>query len=97
MMWNLLYEVRVKWYALGIQLGITPGTLDAYRAQNSDYGDCLREMLRYWLSSKSHTATLETLLEALSSEPVGETVLAEKTRHIHLTLAYHKSENTAVV
>ena len=86
MLLNLLHEVRAKWYVIGIQLDISTGTLDAIKAQTTDCGVCLQEMLKYWLSSKSHNVTLDALLESLASESVGENTLAEKTRHLHLIL-----------
>ena len=84
---RLLHDVRVKWYDIGIQLNISTDTLDAIRTENPEYGKCLREMLKHWLSSKSQQATFEALVEALSSEPVGENTLAENTRYLHLTVA----------
>ena len=55
-----------------------------------DCGVCLREMIKYWLSTKSHNATSDALLEALVSDMVGENTLAEKARHLHLTLNPHE-------
>ena len=81
---RLLHDVRVKWYDIGIQLDISTGTLDAIKAQYIECGKCLREMLKQWLHSKE--AIIDDLLEALSSEPVGENVLAENTRHLNLTI-----------
>ena len=86
MLLNLLHEVRVKWYAIGIQLNISTGTLDTIKVSSTDCGICLQEMLKFWLSSRSHNATLDDLLEALTSDPVGENTLAERTRHLQLTL-----------
>lgn len=66
-------------YAIGIQLNISTGTLDAIKVSSTHCGICLQEMLKFWLSSKSHNATLDDLLEALTSDPVGENTLAERT------------------
>ena len=90
MLLNLLHEVRAKWYAIGIQLDISTGTLDAIKASNTDCGVCLQEMIKHWLSTKSHNATSDALLEALVSDTVGENTLAEKARHLHLTLNPHE-------
>lgn len=47
---NAVYDVAAKWYDLGLELGIAPGDLDAIRSAHSDPQECLREMLRKWLS-----------------------------------------------
>ena len=92
---RLLHDVRAKWYDIGIQLNISMGTLDAIRAEHSECGKCLCEMLKYWLNSKSQQATFDALIEALSSEPVGENTLAENTRDLHLTVT--SEEDTGIV
>ena len=81
---RLLHDVRSKWYNIGVQLNINTGTLDAIRREWYDCGDCLREMIKHWLSSGY--PTIDALMEALSSEPVGENKLAENTRHLDLTV-----------
>ena len=83
----MLYQVRAKWYDIGVQLDICTGTLDAIKVQNGELGVCLREMLNHWLKNKSQEATFDALIEALASEPVGENTLAENTRHLHLTVS----------
>ena len=81
---RLLHDVRAKWYDIGIQLSISIGTLDAIKAEHSECGKCLCEMLKYWLNTQQ--PTFDALIEALSSEPVGENTLAENTRDLHLTV-----------
>ena len=85
---RLLHDVRAKWYDIGIQLSISIGTLDAIKAEHSECGKCLCEMLKYWLNTQQ--ATFDALIEALSSEPVGENTLAENTRDLHLTVTSEK-------
>ena len=90
MLLRLLHDVRSKWYNIGIELDISTGTLDAIKAQNSDCDGYLREMIKHWLSMKSHKATFDDIVEALSSELVGEMALAENTRSLQLTLTSSK-------
>ena len=88
MVYNMLHDMREKWYELGLKLSLSEDRLDTISSQNStDSGDCLRAMLKYWMRNRPHTATIEVLLEALSSDSVGESELAEKTRHLNITLA----------
>lgn len=84
---RFLHDVRVKWYDIGIQLNISTGTLDAIRQENhSDCGKCLREMVKDWLNRKAPQATFDDLIDALTSEPVGENTLAENTRHLDVAI-----------
>lgn len=84
---RFLHDVRVKWYDIGIQLNISTGTLDAIRQENqSDCGKCLREMVKDWLNRKYPQATFDALIDALTSEPVGENTLAENTRYLDVAI-----------
>ena len=75
---QLLNEVKAKWYDIGIQLDISPGTLDAIKSEcHGELGACLREMGKHWINTDEN-ATYDALEEALSSGPVGENVLADK-------------------
>lgn len=69
-----LFEVRAKWYNLGLQLGVPAGTLDSVRS--ADDGASLREMLKWWLRQGEPPATGLVLVNALSSHTVGEGLLA---------------------
>ena len=48
-----LSDVRAKWNNIGVQLGVSVGTLDAIKNQYSDPSDCLRETLTAWLKSST--------------------------------------------
>ena len=76
---SAIYSVRHKWYDIGLELDIPFQTLNVIKTdcpQNS--ADCLREMLVEWLSCTSSAPSWSTLVEALSSEPVGEKRLADE-------------------
>ena len=63
-----LFDLRSKWYDIGVQINIENGTLQNIRSQFSDNGDGLRELLTHWLKG---TPVWEDLFKALRSRPVG--------------------------
>ena len=68
-----LHNVRAKWYNIGVQLGVSVGTLKAIKEQYlNDPTDCLRETLTSLLISSIPTWT--NIVDALSV--VGEVRLA---------------------
>ena len=52
--------------------------LDGIAANFRMTNDCLREMLKQWLTRTSPPPSWSGLVEALSSEPVGEQELADE-------------------
>ena len=76
-----LFSVRDKWYDIGLELNIPFQMLNVIEKDNpNNCSSCLRKMLMEWLSSSSPDPSWSGLVEALSSEPVGEKRLA---REIH--------------
>ena len=74
-----LNDVRAKWNNIGVQLGVSVGTLDAIKKQYSDPSDCLRETLTAWL--KSSTPGWTNIVDAL--KVVGEARLAAELEHTY--------------
>ena len=74
-----LKDVRAEWYNIGVQLGVSVGTLDAIEKQYSDPSDCLRKTLTTWL--KSSTPGWTNVVDALNI--VGEARLAAKLEHTY--------------
>ena len=72
-----LHNVRAKWYNIGVQLGVSVGTLKAIEKQYYDPTDCLRETLTTWL--KSSNSTWSNIVDALNV--VGEVRLAADLQH----------------
>ena len=74
------WEARAKWYNIGLELKIDPGTLDVInRKFNSDnIDDRFRDMLSIWLNMVQPQPTLSLLAEALQSPTVGYAHLAEQ-------------------
>ena len=91
-----LYHVCVKWYNLGLALGLHSDRLDAIKLQYSDRpDDCLREMLKLWLSS---TPQKEDLVEALKVPPVGyESLADELVGWLPSSPALHCHDNTSSI
>ena len=74
-----LWEGRVKWYNIGLELGLTAGTLDAIQLTNKhDVDECFRVMLKEWLRKSELLPTWSSLAKALRALPVGLEQLAEQ-------------------
>ena len=74
-----IFSVRDKWYDIGVELNIPYTTLNVIEKDcPNNCADCLRKMLVAWLSSDSPPPSWSGLVEALSSEPVGEKRLARE-------------------
>lgn len=69
-----MFEVRAKWRGIGLELGLTPGTLSSIEQRYTDPKDRLYQVLSEWLAKGA--ATWSDLIAALWSVPVGETKLA---------------------
>ena len=74
-----LQSLGPKWKRLGLILGLNPDILShlSEGEATSDLLVCLRKMFTMWLQHKGHPPTLEALIKALSSEPIGEHNLAQ--------------------
>ena len=73
-----LFDLRSKWYNIGVQINIDIGTLQSIKSEFSiDNGDALRELLTHWLKG---TPTWEELFRALRSRPVGAHDIAAKVQ-----------------
>ena len=77
---NILNELRevtaAKWYQLGVQLGISPATLNTL--EHDDAQRCMTEVILWWLQNAPECswAKLAEAVEAMG----GYAVLAEKLR-----------------
>ena len=68
------WDYRAKWRLIGIKLDIDIGTLDAIDVNNKKVGDCLCEMIIYWLrNAKPPGPTLDVITTVLQSECVSST------------------------
>ena len=65
------WEARSKWYNIGLELSIDPGTLDAIKENSDNIDDQFRSMLTTWLKMVEPIPTFTALAEALQSPTVG--------------------------
>ena len=79
-----LYDVRAKWYDIGLRLNLPAETLEKKRGP--DDNSCLREVLIIWLQSGE--ATWLELCQALCHRTIGQESLADA-----LQAKYHTGKN----
>lgn len=66
-----LFDGRNSWYDIGVELDVSPATLDNINAQFRDNaGHCLREMLKVWL--KGLDCSWKVIVAALKSKALRE-------------------------
>ena len=76
---SFLYEVKLKWYDLGIELDVEVETLDEIKASNrDDHGACLREMIKVRLGFVDKPLTWTHIADALNAKAINEQKLAEQ-------------------
>ena len=73
-----IYSIHHKWYNIGLELNMPFTALDAIKTNQRTTDECLTEMLKQWLTRDSPPPSWSGLVEALSSEPVGEKRLARE-------------------
>ena len=74
-----LWEGRAKWLNLGLELGLSKGTLDAIQRTNHHVvDDCFRETLAMWLRSYELRPSWRSLARSLRAAPVGLGELADQ-------------------
>ena len=73
-----------KWYNIGLRLKVSVAKLDGIESQFSDQGKCMREVLKGWLKGTAGTKPAwGVLVEALRSQTVGESQLADQLEVKH--------------
>ena len=75
---------RTKWYNIGLELGLSPETLDAIELrERGDPDVCLRATLKQWLRKPECYPSWERLAESLGASPVGLGDLADRIKKNH--------------
>ena len=87
-----LYPARLKWYDLGLKLGVSVAVLNQIRQMFSSPSDCLLEVLQHWLQSSPHP-TWEEMCTALRSRTVGEHPLAQQLEEVFVPVADSGAED----
>ena len=76
-------DARIKWYEIGLELGISPDTLNAIKEESqSNSGTCLRNTLMYWLQNSTNR-NWRALANAMSSRTVGRQDIADRILQKH--------------
>ena len=75
---NEVLSAAAKWYDIGLELGMSVDYLDTVKKENDDQKDCLREMLRQWLSGVDPEPSWESLVAALRIPVVNYPALASE-------------------
>ena len=73
-----LYVARTKWYKVGLRLKVPVDILDCIRKEFDDAGDQLCEAIKNWLKRVGVEPTWRALVDALRSQSVGESQLADR-------------------
>ena len=77
-----VWEGRTKWYNIGLQLGLSPESLDAIeRTKHHVIDDCFTETLKVWLRGSGNRPSWRCLARALRARTVGLVVLAGKLQN----------------
>ncbi len=74
--YNEMFEARAKWRQIGIQLGLTTGDLEAFSKKYHDPDNLIESVLDWWFRNNENP-TWAVLIEALRSQSVGHTKLAQ--------------------
>ena len=73
-----IYAASLKWYNIGLQLQLSPISLDKIKDEESDSSNRLLEMLKAWLKKVEPKPTWAALVKALKNHTVDEGLLAAK-------------------
>ncbi len=76
--YEALYPVRLKWYEIGLNLGIHYRELNVIKKENGDCSTCLRETLI--IRFETETPTWNDFIKALENETVGHKEVAKKLK-----------------
>ena len=83
-------KIAAKWKDVGIQLGLSSGTLDSIQNQNAGKANAcqesFREVLSEWKAKQPKPYTWQTMIDALRSNAVAEVRLAEELdlKYLHI-------------
>ncbi len=75
---NILVAVASLWYLLGVQLGFTPGALNAIAGSCAGVEACLVQLLDTWINGNG--AKVSKLITALESRSVKNKKVAKEVR-----------------
>ena len=86
---QMIWDARIHWYDIGLELRIPVSDLDSIRQVcRDDPGQALTEMLKKWVHlnrSRKKSYFTNALIDALKSKPIGYTQLAESLLQQYLS------------
>ena len=75
---SCIWDAQVKWFDLGVELGLHPPSLEAIRTKfSNDPEECFSKMLMDWLAGRGLEATWRNLCSALKAKPVNHPAIAK--------------------
>ena len=74
---NELFDIRAKWYNIGLLLNVPVGTLESIDQQHCEDSSKLRQTLMVWLKIAAQQKW-QTIVEMLRSRTIGEQRLASE-------------------
>ena len=75
---SCIWDAQVKWFGLGVELGLHPPFLEAIRTKfSNDPEECFSKMLMDWLAGQGLEATWRNLCSALKAKPVNHPAIAK--------------------
>lgn len=90
-----VYPAMGKWWWIGLELGLNQEELERIKtkcANNID--ECLAEMIRKWLKTRSLNPNWLTLVDALKHRIVGEEGVAADVKKKFVKVECEEKENT---
>ena len=80
-------QIPAKWRNVGIQLGLSPSTLDDIQSENAGKPGCnklsFEKVFTEWKRLASKSYTWKTIIEVLRTAAVGEVTLADTLSKKH--------------
>ena len=84
---NCIWDAQVKWFHLGVELGLRPSSLAAIRTKfRDDPAECFSQMLMDWLAGQGLEPTWKNLSFALKALPVNHPALAKVIEEKYLKI-----------
>ena len=84
------YEVRSKWYDIGLELGVPEGTLDCIERENHDISSRFLKMYSHWLKTTDPKPTWKALVTALQQPAINAHSLADTLRQKYCQTAQRR-------
>ena len=82
-----LWDVRSRWFSLGLQLQFNYGDLEAIKKDKRECSECFTELLNKWLKVSNPAPTWKSMINALNSRSVGILVSLVQTGTIWVSLS----------